>query len=356
MNEFLYRLGLRAVGAVGDALSLRKRAIICFHSVAAPGDPLGGMSICGAFLERLILDCKARSVAIVSLASAIERLSVDDPAPFVALTFDDGYRDNFDVAFPILQRHGVPFTIFVTTGLVDRIVPMWWHLLERAVASKAALETPWGRVALDGGRAKAKALARLDASFRQRDPQEQAELCAALVAANALDDDGYGTALDWSMIAAMAKSGLAEIGCHTMTHPLLAACDAERLHVELAEARARIAAMTGQAPAYLAYPFGQPHEVGARAPEVARAAGFSAAFTTQARVLDAADLARPFDLPRIMLARKAQDPRILRAYLSGLPELRRRPVRPRIQKLPLAARTIEATRVGPTAKERPYAV
>ena len=46
---------------------------------------------------------------------------------FICVTFDDGYRDNYTLAYPLLKRLGVPFTVYVTSGFIDNRLPMWWY-------------------------------------------------------------------------------------------------------------------------------------------------------------------------------------------------------------------------------------
>src|SRR5207302_1125527 len=65
---------------------------------------------------------------------------------FVCLSFDDGYRDNYDEAFPICASFGVPMVFHVTTGFVRRTDPMWWLGLEQIVVENEVLEFPWGGV------------------------------------------------------------------------------------------------------------------------------------------------------------------------------------------------------------------
>ena len=70
---------------------------------------------------------------VLPLEELVERASKSDiPAKAVAITFDDGYRDNYQNAFPILKRLDLPATIFVTTGVVDSNAPLWHDTLFNA--------------------------------------------------------------------------------------------------------------------------------------------------------------------------------------------------------------------------------
>ena len=55
------------------------------------------------------------------------QFSILNSSRWVCITFDDGYKDNYTIAYPILKRLNVPFTVYVTTGFVDNRLPMWWY-------------------------------------------------------------------------------------------------------------------------------------------------------------------------------------------------------------------------------------
>lgn len=60
---------------------------------------------------------------------------------WICITFDDGYRDNYTLAYPLLKRLGVPFTVYVTTGFIDNQLPMWWYEGEQLGLSTEELKT-----------------------------------------------------------------------------------------------------------------------------------------------------------------------------------------------------------------------
>ena len=138
---------------------------------------------------------------------------------------------------------------------------------------------------------------------------------------NAVSDSraSYERALTWPMLKEMVKSGLATVGAHTASHAVLACLSPAEVKAEFETSRARISEELRLPSPFLAYPFGQPVEIGPTARDAARAAGFAYAFTTLARPLTATDLSHPYDLPRVLLSAKGQSPAIVRAYLSGVP-------------------------------------
>lgn len=325
MSELPFRLSMTAIGRLADLLALRGQAVLCLHGVTNEKTrilPHGGMSVSADFLTSLILDLKARRIACVSVAEALTRLRAGSPKPFVAFTLDDGYRDNYEVAYPVFRAHDVPFTIFLTTGLLDRTHPMWWHVLEHVVCVNDRVDFLGACHETSSLRDKALVLRRLDALFRQMTPSQVRDATEDLVASNPSDlarEAAYDFALDWGMVREMAASGLGAFGGHTMTHPLLSRLSADEARTEIAGCRSRILEASGVSASLFAYPFGQPHEVGAHAAALVAEAGFSTAFSTESRVLRATDLDRPLHLPRIMIVNKAQSSSIVRAYMSGIP-------------------------------------
>ncbi len=81
------------------------------------------------FLEQTIETYRHEGYIFVSIDEACNIIKGGKRLkhPFICLTFDDGYRDNYTTALPLLKRHNVPFAVYVTTGFVDNKLPMWWY-------------------------------------------------------------------------------------------------------------------------------------------------------------------------------------------------------------------------------------
>lgn len=86
------------------------------------------LEITPLFLEQTICDYRRQGYKFVSIDEACGIISKEHTKqPFVCLTFDDGYRDNYTVALPLLKHLDVPFAIYITTGFIDNQLPMWWY-------------------------------------------------------------------------------------------------------------------------------------------------------------------------------------------------------------------------------------
>lgn len=100
------------------------------------------LEITPEFLKRTIETYRKQGYRFVSIDEACEIIGRGrTDQPFVCLTFDDGYQDNYDIAYPILKQTNVPFAIYVTTGFIDNRHPMWWYTNEKLGISTESLKT-----------------------------------------------------------------------------------------------------------------------------------------------------------------------------------------------------------------------
>ncbi|WP_187278660.1 polysaccharide deacetylase family protein [Methylobacterium sp. WL64] len=284
------------------------------------------MAVTDVFLDALLDHAKHRRIDVISLDECVARLKVNDYSPFLCLTFDDGYRDNYDIAYPVLRKHDVPAAIFLATALLDRTGPMWWHPLERAISISTEFGLGTDRQALKTPLDRRIAYDKWASYFRASDLSENVKLVHELAASNQhfLISDAFENALEWGMVKEMTDSGLITFGAHTVTHPVMANLSENKAIAEVVISRDRVAEMTGSRTKYFAYPFGQPHETGAQAHRIVAEADFAAAFTTTPATLKASNSKYRFHLPRIMLTQETQNIGCVNAYISGLTELIKR--------------------------------
>ena len=98
------------------------------------------LEVTSNFLEHTIDDYLRQGYRFVSIDEACDIITAGrSKQPFVCLTFDDGYHDNYTIALPLLKRLGIPFAVYVTTGFVDNKQPMWWYLNYKLGLSKEEL-------------------------------------------------------------------------------------------------------------------------------------------------------------------------------------------------------------------------
>ena len=116
--------------------------VLCYHRVRpqVADDPYGLTITCDRFEEQL--DALASWGRFMAPAELFEPSAPVSDRPRILVTFDDGYRDNLEHAFPILSRRGIPAAWFVVTGAVERSAPFWWETV--ALAHRRGHDVPLG--------------------------------------------------------------------------------------------------------------------------------------------------------------------------------------------------------------------
>ena len=230
--------------------------------------------------------------------------------PRFAVTFDDGYADNFLVAAPILRRLGVPAAFYVVSGYVGSHRRFWWDRLAALLR-----EAPAGRLPFDGllpgadlpahlplttEAERRDATERLGAAMRQRPTTELPAVLDRLAARLQVQErPAEGDALmDWAQLRTLAGQGF-EIGAHSADHLNLAQVDAQELERQVAGAKQCIERETGQPVATFAYPYGGPDHCNEAVRAAVRRAGYQGAYTAIDGVITGQQ--EPTALPRVAL-------------------------------------------------------
>lgn len=223
---------------------------------------------------------------IVPLDNLIGKLSLSGRKArgMAAITFDDGYRNIFRVAWPLLQKYNLPFTIFFSTDFVDKKEPLWVDRLEYAInfCKSKELETASRQEKMrkdDGIRNHAKLIQ--DEKMRKI-IQEVVENCGADLKNRLLEEPDYAP-LEWQEIRQMLDSGLAKVGCHTKTHAIATRLSLSEFYEEVLRSKRLIEERTASPCFYFAYPNGQPGDFSEQTASVLAGSGFKAAFTTEAK-------------------------------------------------------------------------
>jgi peptidoglycan/xylan/chitin deacetylase (PgdA/CDA1 family) len=223
----------------------------------------------------------------------------------VVVTFDDGYAEVATRAVPMLERHRLPATVFVTTDTLDAAREFWWDELERIVLATAVLppsldlrlgaeRCTWS-VATGGAERVAlyhalhAALARLAPSARQA--------CLARLLEWAGQEGLLRPThrpLDLAGVRALAASPCVTLGAHSVHHPYLSRLSEEEQRAEVGDSRRRLEEVSGRPVVDFAYPHGD-HD--RRTIALVRAAGYRSACSTQAATAWARSDA--FALPRV---------------------------------------------------------
>lgn len=266
------------------------------------------------------------TIAALRGFTPVEHLSDDEAAGRVAITFDDGYEDNFRVALPILQRFSAPACVFVVTNLVGQKDALWWDRVGLGLFAwwKDGRQRPLPtgfpertyRLAEVETFEEARALISEVLSDLNLASTETREEVASRAAALVASLTAPRTMLSWEEIQAMHDAGVT-FGAHTRNHVPLDELDETTAKEELFGSRADLEARIGPAPhATAALPRGR---LGPLSEAALKEGGFKTVMTTEAGVnpTDGRLLIKRRDGKMLTLAGR-HHPAKLRLELTGL--------------------------------------
>jgi peptidoglycan/xylan/chitin deacetylase (PgdA/CDA1 family) len=261
-----------------------KYVILCYHRIGTGGIPYYSELDAKEFDKQMrFLRARYRILPLEQLLSEMADPSARTQG--VALTFDDGYRGLYTEALPILTKHKIPATVFLTAGAIESGDPAWYDkiFLTILVYPKDTLEIHLGaprRFSLQSGQDRLSAAVEIVSKLRRVPDAERRARCVELEKQVALPADGLtDRMLNWNQIREMQRSGI-EFGAHTMTHPAMSRLELPVAERELRESKQLIEERLQTPVRDFAYPFGQPWDC---SPEVERLivrCGFRSAVTT----------------------------------------------------------------------------
>lgn len=278
------------------------------------------------FFERLLRQIQRAGIDVISLDEMHRRFIAGDfRRRFVCLTFDDGYKDIKEFAYPLLKQFRMPFALFIATSFPDRLGELWWLALEAVIAQskRIGLVIDGEDRFFDCATLKEKR-ALYDAVYAYlREMKSEDELRATvrdLCAYSRVDLAAFcrDLCMDWLELGELAADPLCTIGAHTVNHKmLLKVADEGAVRAEMDMSRAVLEAALGRRPQHLAYPVGDPTSAGLREFRIAAELGFKTALTTRPGVLFRGHRDHLTALPRISLNGEYQQPRYLKVLMSG---------------------------------------
>jgi len=228
----------------------------------------------------------AENYYVYSLEDAAESIETDDvPESAMVVTFDDGYRDNFQNAFPVLREFSIPATIFLATNAVRPGMPLWHDDVFSAFRNTKAewlKGLPENRSSfslrnlsdkLDAQRHVLKLLWSLPEKEREK-------LVGQLLDSLRVERcDKQDLMLSWDEIRVMQTHKI-RVGSHTVTHPILTTLSEARLRSELAESKRTIEEHLGCPISTFAYPVGRAQDFDQRTKAILKEHGYRSAVTT----------------------------------------------------------------------------
>lgn len=253
-----------------------------------------------------ILRSDYQPISLEDLCKALKKRQI--PARAVAVTFDDGYSDNLYMAKPLLERYGIPATVFVTSGFIGRTRAFWWDELEGiflrpgrlpqdleltlgrssfqwdlrevAVYSEAKFMElrNWSVLEQSDPTPRHGAYRTLCRAIRTLSETEQEKLLAHLRGwAGRKCDAKENRVLTPEEVLALTNNGLVDAGSHTMSHSVLSALSPTSQSSEIRDSKAALEEVLGRPVTAFAYPFGSRDDYTEQTAHIVHQCGFSCA-------------------------------------------------------------------------------
>ena len=246
------------------------------------------------FTDRASLEAQCRHLREcyrpLSMSEAAELLQAGTalPANSVVVTVDDGYRDFFEIAYPVFLAHRIPATVYLVTDFLDSKLWLWVDQVRYAFVNTKLESFRWGEreFALKTAEERRQSATEVCEALK-RVPNEQrlSELdsLAKRLGVGIPERPPRGLEpLSWDEVREMARNGM-EFGAHTRTHPVLSrVASRAALTDEIAGSKRRLEEMLDGPVRHFCYPNGARQDIGTDTVAVVREAGYGTAVTTEA--------------------------------------------------------------------------
>nr|WP_197427368.1 polysaccharide deacetylase family protein [Bradyrhizobium retamae] len=290
-----------------------------------PFQPNRWREITPQFLDRTIRALKRWNFDLITMDEVCRRaVTLPRPSRFACLTFDGGCKDVITHAYPVLSKHGVPFTLYLPTAFPDGLGEAWWLALEEMIACEdrisLVIDRKERRFATGSTHEKHDTFEFLANWMLTLPPPDLSFAIHDLCTRYSVDIAALSRAdsLDWDDLAKLAADPLVTIGSATVNYPPLSnlkGADAQR---EMTMGKAVAETALRQPVSHFAYPFGDRQSWRREHVVMAQEAGFASAVSTIPGVVEAKGYTDLHALPRIAWDGRQGSLRTMRVLLSGM--------------------------------------
>lgn len=285
------------------------------------------LKITPEFLEESIKTVLSKGYEIISLSEMKERLVNGPTNPrFAVFTFDDGYKDNRDVALKVFEKYNVPLTIYIVSEYSSHQGQLWWFVLEEVIKTQHNIKDPFTNGLnhpTSTTKQKYEVFDKLYWKMRPMDPEQLQETIRKFAKDHAYDILALTKKLimGWDELRALNQHPLVTLGTHTKHHHAISRLNKENAINEMRDGAKRMEAELKEVPKHFSFPYGDPTSAAFRDFNLASELGFETAVTTRKGVLFEGHKHHLTALPRVSLNGEYQKRRYLETFISGLPFL-----------------------------------
>jgi peptidoglycan/xylan/chitin deacetylase (PgdA/CDA1 family) len=287
LKQTLYTIaGLPLLHHVGK-LWRGRACVLCYHRVLPDCDfetdnsPNSNLIVpTSKFAEQM--KYLSENHEVVTMDELVEHFESDSNNFVIAITFDDGYKDNLLHALPLLEQYNIPATIYITTRFPEGDTWMWWYEIWDYLNNRDTLEVngvPEGQTT-STERHIDKCFNKLFDCILNLSYDEQKIYVENITKSN-IRKQYSNLCLNWEEIIKLDKNPLIKIGAHTHSHPNLKKLTEQEAFAEMSYSKYLLEIKLKHTIDHFAYPFGTPNEADIREFMLASRCGFRTAVTTR---------------------------------------------------------------------------
>jgi len=248
------------------------------------------------------------------------RNKVRIPNNAVAVTFDDGYQDNYENAYPILKKYGVPATFFLAPVFIETGEVFWWDRVYEAIRKTKVKDIPLKQILgefqcgyvdehrtilttekAEEKRTISQKIVDLMKEIDQKKINDCVEHLESALGVNGDDRPKNNLMLTWAQIKEMRKNNMS-FGSHTMSHPILTNVPLQSAKIEIEESKRVLEEQLGERIDGFAYPEGKSHTFNNEIKYLLKELGMKYACSTEPGFIDSrADF---YELKRVGMPNK----------------------------------------------------
>ncbi|MEZ5481318.1 MAG: polysaccharide deacetylase family protein [Porticoccaceae bacterium] len=285
MNSLLHSAVVSVLPTLLGTKNTQRLSILNYHRVLPEPDFMR-MALPTVSEFEWQMELLAQHFNPLPLSEALSLMDYGElPERAVCVTFDDGYADNQALALPVLQRLGVPATIYVATGYLDG-GRMWNDTIVEAmrIASKKKVDLSaigLGIHNINGQDDRRKAAASIISEVKHWPPAKREAAIQYIAAIEMNGELPTNLMLTTEQLKGLSDSGV-DIGAHTTTHPILATLELSEARKEILGSKDELESIIGKTVDNFAYPNGRPEiDYHVEHRDLAELAGYKSAVSTQ---------------------------------------------------------------------------
>jgi peptidoglycan/xylan/chitin deacetylase (PgdA/CDA1 family) len=294
--------------------------ILTFHGIRKNGSEAINISgnVTQSFLDSVLGAIKKKGLEPIHLEDVPEYISSNNKKRFIAITFDDGYQNNIEMAVPLLEKYKIPATIFVTSSMLNDRVEYEWLGLEEYIKNNNFFQIENLSYKIDTIFLKQKAYQDFSQVLLSDYKKWKPKLISFLKSNNInLSEITSKYLMTVEQLKDLSRNELIKIGGHTSNHCMLSALNEEEAFREIIDNKKDIEDFLNNKIQAFAYPYGGPKACGERDYELAQKAGYEVAVTTLSGSILNEHIRSLYNLPRIGVSGLYENYSMIDFYLSG---------------------------------------